>query len=136
MLDTAEAERASTLDEDLARFPYVNGDPFKVHLRTFSFDAAMRRASLDACRFDWSNISPTIFGALFPSVMDPVECRAQGAHYTTKRNILNVIEPLVMDDLRAELEQAKSRRGRGRLAALRKFQAKLSDLTFFDLAYG
>ncbi len=136
VLDTPEDERAATLDEDLARFPYVNGDLFKGHLRTFSFDAAMRGALLDACRFDWSNISPAIFGALFQSVMDPAERRAQGAHYTTEKNILKVIEPLFMDDLRAEFERVKARRGRGRLAALRQFQAKLGGLTFFDPACG
>ncbi len=136
MLDTPEDERAATLDEDLARFPYVNGDLFEGHLRTFSFDAAMRGALLDACRFDWSNISPAIFGALFQSVMDPKERRAQGAHYTTEKNILKVIEPLFMDDLRAEFARIRARRGRGRLAALRQFQAKLGGLTFFDPACG
>jgi len=136
VLDTPEDERAATLDEDLARFPYVNGDLFEGHLRTFSFDTAMRGALLDACRFDWSNISPAIFGALFQSVMDPAERRAQGAHYTTEKNILKVIEPLFMDDLRAEFERVRKRRGRGRLAALRQFQAKLGSLTFFDPACG
>ena len=136
VLDTPESERAATLDEDLARFPYVNGDLFEGHLRTFSFDAAMRGALLDACRFDWSNISPAIFGALFQSVMDPAERRAQGAHYTTEKNILKVIEPLFMDDLRAEFKRVKARRGRGRLAALRQFQAKLGGMTFFDPACG
>ena len=96
----------------------------------------MRGALLDACRFDWSNISPAIFGALFQSVMDPVARRAQGAHYTTEKNILKVIEPLFMDDLRAEFERARARRGRNRLAALRQFQAKLGDITFFDPACG
>ena len=136
VLDTPEDERAATLDEDLAQFPYVNGDLFEGHLRTFSFDAAMRGALLDACRFDWSNISPAIFGALFQSVMDPAERRAQGAHYTTEKNILKVIEPLFMDDLHAEFERVRKRRGRGRLAALRQFQAKLGGLTFFDPACG
>ncbi len=136
VLDTREDERATTLDEDLERFPYVNGDLFQGHLRTFSFDAAMRRALLDACRFDWSNISPAIFGALFQSVMDPVERRAKGAHYTTEKNILKVIEPLFMDELRAEFERLRARRGRGRRAALRGFQAKLAGLTFFDPACG
>ena len=136
VLDTPEDERAATLDEDLARFPYVNGDLFEGHLRTFSFDTAMRGALLDACRFDWSNISPAIFGALFQSVMDSAERRAQGAHYTTEKNILKVIEPLFMDDLRAEFERVRKRRGRGRVAALRQFQAKLGGLTFFDPACG
>ncbi|MDE0354904.1 MAG: class I SAM-dependent DNA methyltransferase [Deltaproteobacteria bacterium] len=136
VLDTPENERAATLDEDLTRFPYVNGDLFKGHLRTFSFDAAMRGALLDACRFDWSNISPAIFGALFQSVMDPAERRAQGAHYTTEKNILKVIEPLFMEDLRAEFERVRGRRDRGQLAALRGFQEKLGGLTFLDPACG
>ena len=136
VLDTPETERAATLDQDLAQFPYVNGDLFKEHLRMFSFDAAMRGALLDACRFDWSNISPAIFGALFQSVMDPAERRAQGAHYTTEKNILKVIEPLFMDDLNAEFGRLRTRRGRGRLVALRRFQSKLGGLTFFDPACG
>ena len=136
LLDTPEEERPGTLDEDLARFPYVNGDLFKGHLRTFSFDAAMRGALLDACRFDWSGISPAIFGALFQSVMERAERRAQGAHYTTEKNILKVIEPLFMDDLRGEFERVRSRRGRNRLASLRQFQAKLGGMTFFDPACG
>ncbi|MDE0242805.1 MAG: class I SAM-dependent DNA methyltransferase [bacterium] len=135
VLDTPEDERAATLDEDLADFPYVNGDLFKGHLRTFSFNAAMRGVLLDACRFNWSNISPAIFGALFQSVMDPVERRAQGAHYTTEQNILKVIEPLFMDDLRAEFERVKKRRTR-RLAALETFHTQFGSLTFFDPACG
>ncbi len=136
ILDTPENERAATLDEDLAQFPYVNGDLFKEHLQTFSFNAAMRGALLDACRFDWSNISPAIFGALFQSVMDPAERRAQGAHYTTEKNILKVIEPLFMDDLHTEFKRVRARRDRGRRTALRQFRAKLGSLTFFDPACG
>ena len=68
--------------------------------------------------------------------MDPAERRAQGAHYTTEKNILKVIEPLFMDDLRAEFDRVKARRGRGRLTALRQFQAKLGGMTFFDPARG
>ena len=136
VLDTPEDQRPATLDEDLSRFPYVNGDLFEGHLRTFSFDAPMRDTLLDACRFDWSNISPAIFGALFQSVMDPSERRAQGAHYTTEKNILKVIEPLFMDDLRTEFVQVKARKDRGRRAALRRFQEKLARMTFFDPACG
>ena len=136
VLDTPEDQRPATLDEDLTRFPYVNGDLFKGHLRMFSFDAAMRGALLDACRFDWSKLSPAIFGALFQSVMDPVARRAQGAHYTTEKNILKVIEPLFMDDLRAEFERLKARKDRRRVAELRRFQQKLGRMTFFDPACG
>ena len=136
VLDTPEDGRATTLDEDLARFPHVNGALFDGSLRIPSFDAAMRGALLDACRFDWSNISPAIFGALFQSVMDPRERRARGAHYTTEKNILKVIEPLFMDDLRAEFARLKARRDSRRRPDLLKFQAKLGSMTFFDPACG
>ena len=136
VLDKPEGDRPATLDENLGQFPYVNGDLFKGHLGTFSFNAAMRGVLLDACRFDWSRLSPAIFGALFQSVMDSAERRAQGAHYTTEKNILKVIELLFMDDLRVEFERLRARRSRGRIAALRKFQAKLGGLTFFDPACG
>ena len=136
VLDTPENGRAPTLDEDLARFPYVNGDLFREPLRIPSFDALMREALLDVCRFDWSNISPAIFGALFQSVMEPAERRAQGAHYTTEKNILKVIEPLFLDDLRAGFERLKSRKDSRRRADLQRFQEKLGGLRFFDPACG
>ena len=136
VLDTREGDRAATLDEDLNRFPYVNGRLFEEPLRIPSFDGSMRRKLLDACRFDWSNISPAIFGALFQSVMDPAERRKQGAHYTTEKNILKVIEPLFLDDLRAEFVRLKNRKDRRRRADLRRFQRKLGRMTFFDPACG
>ena len=136
VLDTPEGERISTRDEDLARFPYINGALFDGPLRIPAFDASMRRLLLEACNFDWSNISPAIFGALFQSVMDPVERRAAGAHYTTEKNILKVIEPLFMDDLRAEFERLRSRKDSRRVSELRRFQRKLVDLRFFDPACG
>ena len=136
VLNTPETERQSTLDEDLARFPYVNGALFEGPLSIPFFDAAMRAALLNACRFDWSNISPAIFGALFQSVMEPAERRAQGAHYTTEQNILKVIEPLFLDDLRAEFARLKARRDNRRRADLLRFQDKLGRLRFLDPACG
>ena len=136
VLDTPEAERQRTLDADLVRFPYVNGELFDGPLLIPAFDAAMRSALLDACRFDWSEISPAIFGALFQSVMNPAERRAQGAHYTTEKNILKVIEPLFMDDLRNEFERLKVRKDRRRDSELRRFQQKLGTMMFFDPACG
>ena len=136
VLDTREGDRAATLDEDLNRFPYVNGRLFEEPLRIPSFDGSMRRKLLDACRFDWSNISPAIFGALFQSVMDPAERRKQGAHYTTEKNILKVIEPLFLDDLRAEFQRLRGRKDRRRRADMRRFQRKLGRITFFDPACG
>ena len=136
VLDTPESERISTRDEDLARFPFVNGRLFERPLRIPAFDASMRRLLLEACNFDWSDISPAIFGALFQSVMDPVERRAAGAHYTTEKNILKVIEPLFMDDLRAEFNRLRSRKDSRRVSELRRFQRKLGNLRFFDPACG
>ena len=136
VLDTPEGERISTRDEDLLRFPFVNGRLFEGPLRIPAFDAAMRGLVLEACNFDWSDISPAIFGALFQSVMDPDERRAQGAHYTTEQNILKVIEPLFMDDLRAEFERLKGRRDSRRVHELRRFQRGLGALRFFDPACG
>ena len=136
VLNRPEDDRQKTLDEDLARFPYVNGALFEGALRIPAFDAAMRAKLLDACRFDWSKLSPAIFGALFQSVMEPAERRAKGAHYTTEKNILKVIEPLFMDDLRAEFARLKARRDSRRRPALLAFQEKLGRLRFFDPACG
>lgn len=123
------------LDEDLNRFPYINGDLFAETLPIANFNTAMRDRLLEACGFFWEKISPAIFGALFQSVMNAKERRAKGAHYTTEKNILKVIEPLFLDDLRAELSRIKGLR-RGREAALRAFQDRLAALNLFDPACG
>ncbi|MXW47050.1 MAG: class I SAM-dependent DNA methyltransferase [Gammaproteobacteria bacterium] len=136
VLNTPVHERQATLDEDLTNFPYVNGKLFEGPLRIPAFDSAMRRELLAACYFDWSEISPAIFGALFQSVMDSAERRAQGAHYTTEKNILKVIEPLFMDDLLREFERLMSRKDKRRHFALRRFHTKLGTLRFFDPACG
>ena len=136
VLDTPEDARAAALDEDLARFPYVDGDLFREPIRIPSFTGAMRARLLDACRFDWSDISPAIFGALFQSVMEPAARRAQGAHYTTEKNILKVIEPLFLDDLRDEFRRLKARRDSRRRPDLLGFQQKLAGLAFLDPACG
>ena len=86
VLNTPIERRQAALDEDLARFPHVNGELFAETLRIPDFDAAKRQALLDASRFDWTAISPAIFGALFQAVMEPADRRAQGAHYTTEKN--------------------------------------------------
>ena len=135
VVNTPEGQRAATLDEDLAAFPYVNGDLFADMIWIPDFNAEMREQLLTACRFNWSSISPAIFGSLFQSVMAPAERRAQGAHYTTEQNILKVIEPLFLDDLWEEFTRIKALR-RGRKARLREFQERLGTLTFFDPACG
>lgn len=135
VLDTPENARQSTLEAELDAFPYINGSLFAGRLRTPHFTAAMREQLLDAGRHDWSAVSPAIFGSLFQSVMDAKERRAKGAHYTTEANILKVIGPLFLDELRAELAAIVGRKT-GRDKALLEFQAKLTRLTFFDPACG
>ena len=136
VLNTPEDRRQAKLDEDLARFPYINGALFVAPLRIPDFDAEMRQSLIDACLFDWTAISPAIFGALFQSVMEPAERRAQGAHYTTEQNIRKVIEPLFLDDLRAEFARLKARRDNRRIPDLYAFQQKLGQLRFLDPACG
>lgn len=136
VLNTPEDKRGSKLDEDLKRFPYVNGDLFRDTVPIPSFDGAMRLRLIEACRFDWSRISPAIFGSLFQSVMDASERRSQGAHYTTEKNILKVAEPLFLDDLRAEFQRLKARKDTHRRAELVAFQKRLAELRFFDPACG
>lgn len=136
VLNTAIEDRSTTLDEDLAQFPYVNGDLFESSLRIPSFNSSTREAILQACQFDWSRISPAIFGALFQSVMEAEERRKQGAHYTTEKNILKVIEPLFLDELRSEFDRLRMRKDRSRRGALHRFHEKLGELRLFDPACG
>ncbi len=136
VIETPKEDRSPALDKDLARFPHVEGGLFEGRSRILSFNAEMRLSLLEACRFDWSRISPAIFGALFQSAMDPGERREQGAHYTTERNILKVIDPLFMDDLRSEFERTRALKDQGRIAALRRFRAKIGGLAFLDPACG
>lgn len=136
VLNTPEERRQKNLDQDLRRFPYVNGDLFKERLSIPSFDSKMRQQLLNVCEFSWDAISPAIFGSLFQSVMNAKARRRQGAHYTTEKNILKVIQPLFLDDLRAEFEKLKVRKDVGRRNALEAFHTKLSKLKFFDPACG
>ncbi|MBI1339449.1 class I SAM-dependent DNA methyltransferase [bacterium] len=134
-LNTPEDARFRNLDEDLAAFPYVNGELFSGVTRIPHFNSDMRAALIDAALFDWSPISPAIFGSLFQSVMDARERRAVGAHYTTEKNILKVIGPLFMDDLRAEFDHACGLK-RGRTQVLEAIHLKLASLRIFDPACG
>lgn len=135
VLNTPEDRRLKTLSAELNQFPYINGDLFAETLPLPAFDRAMREKLLYACGFKWEAISPAIFGSLFQSVMNKEERRKKGAHYTSEKNILKVIEPLFMDDLRAEFSAIKALK-RGRDKALEEFHAKLARLTFFDPACG
>ncbi len=139
VLDTPDNQRSSNLDEHLAAFAYINGSLFSERTRISSFDTDMRTLLVRCAELDWSGISPAIFGAMFQGVLEahtPDETRQAsrrelGAHYTSERNILRVINPLFMNDLRAEFE--KVRKSKGRLQAL---YDRLPTLTFFDPACG
>ena len=135
VLDTPEADRPKTLDEDLAQFPYVNGDLFKEPLKVPSFNSEMRQALIAASQFKWEAVSPAIFGSLFQSVMDKDERRKLGAHYTSEKNILKAISSTFLDDLRSEFERIRGLK-RNKDKELRGFQKKLGSITVFDPACG
>lgn len=131
VLDTPEDKRQANLDEDLARFRYVNGDLFRERLDFADLNRDMRNALLAATRFDWSRISPAIFGSLFQAVMEPKERRQIGGHYTGEHDILKVVRALFLDDLRAEFERIKHSK-----PELKRFHQKLARLRFLDPACG
>ena len=135
VLDTPEDQRQTALDEDLARFPYVNGALFSDTIRTPAFNSEMRQHLIEAGQFNWSGISPAIFGSLFQSVMDRQQRREAGAHYTTEQNILKLIGPLFLDNLRAEFETLRIRRN-NRRKLLQAFHDRLAVMTFLDPACG
>lgn len=140
VLDTPVAERDPYMDESLKAFPYVNGGLFSdnnIEIPRFNDQIArllLQKASDD---FDWSKISPTIFGAVFESTLNPVTRREGGMHYTSIENIHKVIDPLFLDDLRKELEEIQTYKTKKvRNDRLKSFQSKLAALTFFDPACG
>ncbi len=131
VLNTPKEKRFKNLDQQLADFEYVNGKLFEEILPMASFDGKMRQALLDCCYFDWSKISPAIFGSMFQSVMNPQERRNFGAHYTSEKNILKLIKPLFLDDLWKEFGSIKDNRSK-----LQEFHQKLSRMKFLDPACG
>ncbi len=140
VLDTKEAERDPYLDDDLAAFPYVNGGLFaETDIEIPQFDDTVKELLLAKASddFNWSEISPTIFGAVFESTLNPETRRSGGMHYTSIENIHKVIDPLFLDDLKAELEEILSSKAvTTRNKKLFAFQDKLSGLTFLDPACG
>lgn len=136
VLDTPNDKRQKTLDEDLSAFQYVNGSLFSDLIRTPSFNSEMRDVLLDCCYFNWSKVSPALFGSLFQTVMLPIEQRQDGAHYTSERNILKTIQPLFIDELREEFDRIKHMGGTHRKKKLEEFHEHLGTLTFFDPACG
>lgn len=140
VLDTPLNERDPYLEDDLNQFPYVNGGLFSnenIEIPKFTQeirDTLLAKASDD---FDWSDISPTIFGAVFESTLNPETRRAGGMHYTSIENIHKVIDPLFLNELREELNTALSYKNeKTRNQALDKFQNHIGGLTFLDPACG
>ena len=140
VLDTKPEDRDPYMDDDLAAFPYVNGGLFAdeniviPRLDETIIDLILRKASED---FDWSAISPTIFGAVFESTLNPETRRSGGMHYTSIENIHKLIDPLFLDELKAEFaEIAAVTVDRTRKASLEAFQRKLAGLKFLDPACG
>ena len=134
VLNTPYDKRQKSLPEIFAAFPYVNGRLFEERLDPPVFSRAMRTLLIDLCGMNWGAISPAIFGAMFQAVieLDARDRRRQlGAHYTSEANILKLIGPLFMDELRAEFEQVKTDKNQ-----LFEFQKKLARLTFLDPACG
>ena len=131
VLNTPEENRQKNLDELLAAFRYVNGALFAESLGFADFNRDMRNALLACTRFDWSRISPAIFGSLFQAVMEPKQRRQIGGHYTNERDILKVIRSLFLDDLRAEFERAKKSK-----TELGRLHKKIANLRFLDPACG
>ncbi len=127
-----DIKNRKSLKNDLKNFPYVNGGLFDDKLNKIPHTTdALKEALLDCCAYDWSDISPVIFGSLFQAVMNNVERRSLGAHYTSEKNILRVLRPLFLDDLQTEFETLKPSE-----AALENFRKKINGLTFLDPACG
>lgn len=124
-------KRSTNLDELLAKFPYVNGGVFAEPLTMPSFDKKMRDQLLTACAFDWSDISPAIFGSLFQAVKSAEARRELGEHYTTETNILKTIEPLFLDELRDKFKTASND-----VNALKGLRKEIAEIRIFDPACG
>lgn len=140
VLDTPVPERDEYLEEDLAAFPYVNGGLFAdENIEIPPFNEELRRLLLEEASegFDWKDISPTIFGAVFESTLNPETRRAGGMHYTSVENIHKVIDPLFLDGLKEEFQEIRQISvPKTRDQKLRAFQDKLASLTFLDPAAG
>lgn len=140
VLDTPEDERDSYLPDKLAAFPYINGGLFaKEDIVIPQFTQQIKYDLLKEAsqEFDWSGISPTIFGAAFESTLNPETRRAGGMHYTSIENIHKVIDPLFLDDLKAELAEIEGEKvERTRNLKLRQFQNKLASIKILDPACG
>ncbi len=140
VLNTKFEDRDPYLEDDLKAFPYVNGGLFaQEHIEIPQFSDEIRDLLLEkaSANFDWSQISPTIFGAVFESTLNPITRRKGGMHYTSIENIHKVIDPLFMNELIEEFEKIKLEKNpSSKTKKLKSFQLKLSNLTFLDPACG
>lgn len=124
-------KKRTLLSPELLQFRYINGGLFATPLPFADFNDKMRTTLLECCSFEWSKISPAVFGAMFQGVMDKDQRRELGAHYTSEENILKLINPLFLDDLWAEFEHVKTTP-----ALLDRFHDKIAKLKFLDPACG
>ena len=131
ILDTPADQRPRALAPHLASLPYVNGALFRENFRAPAFTESTRARLVRCTYFDWSRISPAVFGSLFQSIADPKRRRTLGAHYTSEPNILKVLDPLLLDGPRQELAAAASSR-----PALTRLQTRLAGLRLLDPACG
>jgi len=139
-LDTPVSERDEYLEEDLAQFPYVNGGLFSdesIEIPPLTEEIKELLLTKASENFDWSDISPTIFGAVFESTLNPETRRAGGMHYTSISNIHKVIDPLFLEDLKTEFQEIlKIQVQRTKIKRLDEFQNKIASLKFLDPACG
>jgi len=130
-LNTPKDKRPKTLDDLVNVFPYVNGGLFAEQLPIFSFSKQMRQALVNANAYNWQQVNPSVFGAMFQEVKSKEARRAFGEHYTSEKNILKVIRPLFLDELLDELEQSWDS-----LPKLKRLHQKLGLLRVADMACG
>jgi hypothetical protein len=140
VLNTPEDKRDPYMDDDLAAFPYVNGGLFadeNIEIPRFTDEIVDLLVNNASAGFDWSEISPTIFGAVFESTLNPETRRSGGMHYTSIENIHKVIDPLFLDELKAEFNSiCETKVDKTRRTKLEQFRDKLASLTFLDPACG
>jgi hypothetical protein len=136
ILDQQQSSRQRNLPDDLEAFPYINGDLFAEILPIASFDKATRSLLIEAGHFDWSKVSPAVFGSLFQSVLSKEDISSLSRHPTSELNILKVLDDLFVRDLKEELESIPKESPKKRAALLRAFLEKLAKLTFLDPACG
>ena len=137
VLDQKPEDRDPYMDDDLAAFPYVNGGLFadeNIEIPRFTEEIVDLLIDKASAGFDWSEISPTIFGAVFESTLNPETRRSGGMHYTSIENIHKVIDPLFLDDLRAEFDAiSEVKVNKTRKDRLEQFRNKLASLTFLEI---